>query len=284
MGVDMYTVLSNVFAPVIDYIFSIIRFIAFLFVVCIVIFLVFFCLRFRINPLKVTRRQLAVLKVRWFPYNILRWLWHDFILRKTLSQEFGEYGFSIFCGRQGAGKTISMVDYLNNIHEIYPRCKIVTNFKYIHADKRLESWRDLLEYRNGVDGVVFAIDEIHSEYSSESWKDFPENLLSEISQQRKQRVKIIASSQVFGRVVKQIREQTFSVMICKTYFRRITHVKEYDAAEYSTSDTPYQVKKKIKPISSRWFVQSNYLRACYDTYEKIERMQKIEFIPRNERH
>ena len=50
---------------------------------------------------------------------------------------------------------------------------------------------------NGNKGVMFAIDKIHSEWPSASWKDFPEVLLSEITQQRKQLIKIVASSQVF---------------------------------------------------------------------------------------
>lgn len=147
----------------------------------------------------------------------------------------------------------------------------------------MKDWRDFMEIRNGEDGVIFAIDEIHSEYSAASWKDFPEALLSEISMQRKQRVKIVATSQVFCRVAKPIREQAFSVMVCRTYFGRLTFFKEYDAAEYSTSDTPYKVKKSVKPIWKSVFVQSNALRRSFDTYEKIERMKKLDFIPRGER-
>ncbi len=74
---------------------------------------------------------------------------------------------------------------------------------------QMTSWRDFMEIRNGTKGVLFLIDEIHSEYSSKSWKDFPEELLSEISQQRKQRIKIVATSQIYSRVVKQLREQAF---------------------------------------------------------------------------
>lgn len=284
MTTPITEIVEKLFSPITSYILGIFRVVTLSALAAVILFFVVFCVKYRCIPFRTTRRQLAILKVNWLPYDLLRWLWHDFIIRKQRSQEFREYGFSIYCGRQGAGKTISLVDYLNLMHERYPKCKIVTNFKYAHADKRMHDWHDMLEYRNGTDGVIFAIDEIHSEYSAESWKDFPENLLSEISQQRKQRIKIIASSQVFSRVVKQIREQTFSVLVCQTYFSRLTRIREYDAAEYSTSDTPYQVKKKVRPIYKRWFVQSNYTRGCYDTYEKIERMQKIEFLPRSERH
>lgn len=71
--------------------------------------------------------------------------------------------------------------------------------------------------------------------------------------------------------------------MCSTYFNRYTKIVEYDAAEYSTSDTPYMVKKKCKPIRKYSFVQSDDLRDCYDTDEKIERMKKVKFINRSER-
>lgn len=207
----------------------------------------------------------------------------DFLNRKSKLLEFKEFGFTIFVGRQGSGKTISMIEYLEYMKKKYPKVIIVTNFKYTGATHQFLDWRDLMEIRNGLDGVVFAIDEIHSEYSSASWKDFPESLLSEISMQRKQRIKIVATSQVFSRVAKPIREQCFSVVHCSTYFNRLTKNVEYDAAEYSTSDNPYILKKKVKSIAKKYFVQSNTLRLSYDTYEKIERMKKLDFIPRKER-
>jgi hypothetical protein len=281
---DTYVIIRNMFVPVLLFIrnfFFITVGAAFL---SLVLFILFFFVWYKINLFKVRPFYLALLKIRFKPYNLLRWLLWDFLTRKSRANQFRPYGFSIFVGPQGSGKTISMIEYLREQKEKYPNCKIVTNFYCSFADKRMTDWRDLLEYRNHTDGVIFAIDEIHSEYSSASWKDFPESILSEISQQRKQRIKIVATAQVFARVAKPIREQAFSVICCNTYLGRFTTNREYDAAEYGTSDTPYQVKKKCRPIWKSRFVQSNDLRRCYDTYEKIERMQKIEFIPRGERH
>lgn len=247
------------------------------------LFLLFFILRYRITP-KTTIQQLASMEIKFKPYSMLRWLMHDLKKARDGSPKvFEEYGFTLYCGRQGAGKTVSMIEYLERMRREYPNVKIVTNFSYAHAFKRMDDWRDLFDIRNGTDGVIFAIDEIHSEYSSAAWKDFPESILSEISQQRKQRIKIVATAQVFGRVAKPIREQTASVVMCSTYARRWTFCREYDAAEYSTSDTPYTVKQRIKPLRRYSFVQTNELRSCFDTYEKIERLKRTEFIPRNER-
>ncbi len=249
----------------------------------IALFIILFFVRYKLNPFWTTCFHLEKLNIRWKPYDLFRWLYWDFLTRRDRAHEFTPYGFTIFVGRQGSGKTISMIQYLNEMRKKYPNCLIITNFAYSYATKRMTDWRDLLEIRNGLDGVIFAIDEIHSEYNSSNWNDFPESLLSEISQQRKQRVKIVATAQVFSRVAKPIREQAFSVVCCRTYFGRLTRNVEYDAAEYVTVETPYQVKSKCKPLLKKTFVQSNKLRYCYDTYEKIERMKHIEFLPRASR-
>jgi len=169
------------------------------------------------------------------------------------------------------------------MHHRYPNALIVTNFDYIYADKRMESWNDFLTIRNGIEGVIFAIDEIHSEYSTASSKNFPESLLSEISQQRKQRIKIVATAQVFTRVAKPLREQCFTVKLCSTFLKRWTSSREYKAQAYELYCESISRDKKLKAIGKHSFVQSDFLRSCYDTYSKIERMQQVEFIPRNER-
>ena len=177
-----------------------------------------------------------------------------------------------------------MVRYLEVMKERYPDCLVVTNFDYYLADHIMTDWRDLLTIRNGTKGIIFAIDEIHSEYDSSKWADIPEDLLSEISQQRKQRIKIIASAQFFGRVAKPLREQAVTVVACKTIFGRLTLNREYDALEYaSIVDNPLVAARKIKPLRKSSFVQSDYLRSCYDTYAKVERMRKTKFIPRSGR-
>jgi len=147
----------------------------------------------------------------------------------------------------------------------------------------MKSWRDLLEIRNGTDGVIFALDEIHLEYNSNDWKDFPESLLSEISQQRKQRIKIVASSQVFSRVVKQLREQAFEVVETRSILGRLIFQRCFDVEDYvSLTDNPERNRKV--PRKYRYsFVVSDELRNLYDTYRKVEALRTKSFLPRKEK-
>lgn len=194
-------------------------------------------------------------------------------------KRFKEYGLKIYTGRQGSGKTVSMVNRLNELHEEYPDALICTNFTYRHGTDRLESLNDLITIRNGTDGVIFAIDEIQNEFSSNTSKDFPETLLSTITMQRKQSVVILATSQVFTRVSKPLREQCFEVIECSTFGGRWTRQRCYDADDYNymIDQTDPQKKYKVRRKSKSSFVQSDDLRRCYDTLEVIQRLSRQGF-------
>jgi hypothetical protein len=215
--------------------------------------------------------------------DFVRWKMVDLIRLFRYGIGFNEYGLTIFCGRQGAGKTMAMVEYLERARVKYPDAIIITNFGYKGQDRAMFSWRDLVEVRNGVNGVIFAIDEIQNEYDSTKWKDFPEQLLSQITMQRKQRIKIVATSQVFTRVVKQLREQCFEVVECGTLFGRWTFTKCFDAGEYNAVIDNPEKKSKLYRLWRYTFIQSDYLRDRYDSFAVIEKLKTIEMIPRSER-
>lgn len=198
---------------------------------------------------------------------------------KSNMKQFNQYGLRMFCGRQGSGKTIGMVYLLEMWRKRYPKLQIYTNIDYSNQTGKLTGWEDLLSKRNGTDGIVFAIDEIQNEFSSSSWKDFPDSILSEITQQRKQRICILATSQVFTRVAKQLREQCYEVIECKTFFGRWTRLKSYDAEDYNSIIDSNDPSKKFK-LPKVWtdnFIQTDYIRGIYDTFAKVESMLKLGF-------
>lgn len=284
MGIDMFSAVGGILSPVASFFGFLIRLVLTVALLGVAGFVVSFFALNRLNPFHLTVEALKKPFIRWKWHDLFRWIIVDFLQRNEHIGEFDQFGFTFYVGRQGAGKTISMVRYLERMRAKFPRCLIVTNFSYYQADYIMHDWQDILNVRNGTDGVIFAIDEIHSEYSSAAWKDVPESLLSEISQQRKQRVKIVATAQFFARVAKPLREQANTVVSCSTYFKRLTKNREYDALDYATVvENPNVVNRKVRPISKSSFVQSDALRGCYDTYEKIERMKKIKFIPRSQR-
>lgn len=192
---------------------------------------------------------------------------------------FKPFGMRVYSGRQGSGKTMGLVEALARARDQYPKAIIVTNFDCKYAHKRLNSLKDLLKLRNGEDGIIFAIDEMQNEFSSKASKDFPENLLETITQQRKQRIAIWCTSQVFSRLAKPLREQSYEVCMCRTWLGRLTRIRCYDAMDYmeymeSTNDDK---RRRAPKKRTHWFVQTDALRESYDTYTVIERLSRKGF-------
>lgn len=239
----------------------------------------------KIERINIPRIEIPILRFFVMLLDLIRWLIYDLLWTIINGKVFKPYGLTCFVGRQGGGKTISMVEYLDKMTELYPDAIVVTNFNYIKQDMPFTSWRQFTEVRNGLNGVIFAIDELQNEYNSNNWKDFPEDLLSVVTMQRKQRIKIIATSQVFTRVVKQLREQCYEVVECKTLFGRWTRQKCYDADDYNyivdnpTPERRFRTRKKWKYS----FVQNNFIRNLFDSYAVVESIKQKEFINRNER-
>lgn len=196
---------------------------------------------------------------------------------------FNEWGITFFCGEQGSGKTMAMTEYLERMRKKYPNCLIVTNYGYKHQTHEFTDWNDFFNIRNGEHGVIFAIDEIQNEFNNQKWKNFPEELLSEITQQRKQKVKIVCTSQVYEDVVIQLRRQAFFIVECMTFANRLTVTKCYKRRDYERALKSVDGTKKVRKVYTRWFVQNEYLRSLYDTERKIERLARTAFLDRDKR-
>lgn len=240
----------------------------------------------------------------------------DFITMNK--KEFRGYGFHIYCGLGGSGKTISIVNYLLCMRKKYPKLKIYTNFFFPAGDGLIKTWSDLIELTNyetveitekeykklklmkpekeGKDkeyyseiktdeetgeileekyyriinhGVLFGFDEIHMTLSSDNWKDRPNDLLYYISQQRKMHKQIVASSQVFTRIDKTLREQTNFVIECSSFLLgRLVVNKYYHTEEYIANDEKKDKGSRKRKIAKyNIFIAKDTIRNSYDTEE-----------------
>lgn len=185
---------------------------------------------------------------------------------------FDQFGIHIIVGHQGAGKTITSVYLMEHWRSKYPNLKIYTNFEYSMQTGPIDSWRDLIRRNNGIYGVVNCLDEIKTFWSNKDSKDVPPDMLAEICQQRKQKKAIIGTVQVFSELAKPFRSQTTYVYIPKTYFNSLTIVKKSKPEWYDPEKDRFK-----KYCGCFFYIQSNELRALYDTYKKIEKYQEQEF-------
>lgn len=186
--------------------------------------------------------------------------------------EFKEYGLHLFCGEQGSGKTTAVVELVQRWKQRYPAMKVITNMDLKGEDKSLVHWRDILDYNNDIYGTAVVIDEIQAWFSSNESKNFPPEMITEISQQRKQRKAIIGTAQVFSRVAKPIREQTAYIYLPMTLFGCLTIVRKTKKEFWDDE------KQRFKRYCGTYFfVHTEEIRNSFDTYRKIERYSKSGF-------
>lgn len=194
------------------------------------------------------------------------------------------YGIKLYVGLYGQGKTISMVDYLQRMRKKYGnKIMIATNFYYNDEDFRIENWRDLLpEYDCP---VIFAYDEIQNDFNSRDYKNFPIELLTLLTQNRKGNGKqIIATAQRFNRVDKVFRELTSEVIECNCLLGRLVTNKSYDWFDYEQFINAIGVDKKlkVKKKSVYRFIQYNIHRDAYDSYKALESVKNKDYMDRSE--
>lgn len=187
---------------------------------------------------------------------------------------FSHQGCIIFTGRQGRGKTIAMVEQALMWQKEYPKSKCITNLAYTMQDDELDHWNKLINYKNGIQGVICLIDEMQNWFSSNQSKNFPPEMLQVVTQNRKNRRVIMGTSQCFTRLAKPLREQATEVRKCFTVFGCVTFVHRVEPELDSSGEVV-----KWRHLGFYYFVHSDEIRQSYDTYKVIESLGKSGFQP-----
>lgn len=195
--------------------------------------------------------------------------------RRQHPEYFDPEGLLIFCGPQGSGKTLSLVQYVRKVCREYPDCIVCSNIGF--ADGFLPATTTVVPYNgissltdlsNGYAGVLYALDEMHLEFNSLESAGIPMEVFTEISQQRKQRKHICGTSQVFMRLAKPFREQVRRVVLCRNFAGLMQYNVEIDGTTADEVDG-----KLVADVIGRYiWVHMPDLYGGYDTYQKIERM------------
>lgn len=202
-------------------------------------------------------------------YSVPRRFVTDLYNRET--DYFYPRGIHMFCGEQGAGKTIACVEMILRLQKIYPKSKCTTNFAYVHEDTELNDWHMLLDYTNGHKGVIVGIDEIQNWFMSGVNK-LPEEMLEVATQNRKNNRILCCTAQVFTRVNKGLREQVSLVYNPHTFLGCFTVVVKRKP-EFDDEGNV----KKMKYKGMYCFTHSDELRSAYDTYKVIHTLSKEGF-------
>lgn len=207
------------------------------------------------------------------PKNIIKTIKHNILFARNNPDYFYPSGIWVFCGPQGSGKTLSAVQCLQKMCKEYPKAKVCTNLDIKGIDNEIivfEDYEQLRTLDNGIEGIIFFLDELHILWNSLESKDIPVSEMACFCQMRKNRRVIIGTSQVYSRIAKPIREQLQYAVDCKNYFGIVQCNTVLDPSESIEKNGNIEAKKVGTKI---WFHRPE-LYSSYDTLFKIEKAKR----------
>ncbi|GFP78555.1 hypothetical protein [Clostridium fungisolvens] len=218
--------------------------------------------------------------------DLLKWVLIDIRRAIKFPRPPHYFGIHLVVGLYGQGKTMALTEYLDRLrkkhgHDIY----IATNYYYHDEDFHITHWKDLVKTYDKT--IIFGYDEIQNDFNSRDYQNFPTELLTLLTQNRKGNGKqVVGTAQRYGRVDKVFRELSQYVWSCHTVFGRLTSVKQYDAEDYEMLLSTPDVKKRmrIRPVKKWKFVQDDEIRNHYNSYQMLESATSKEYITQTERY
>ena len=205
-------------------------------------------------------------------------------IKDNKEQKLRLYGIYGYFGLPGKGKTMAMCEELRRLRKAYGNdIYIMTNFCYNDEDFQFTSWKDLLKPYDKP--LVCAWDEVQNEFNSREFKTFPISLLTLLTQVRKKNgIQILYTAQRWHFVDKNFRSLSFGCYECNTILGCFTITRMYDPVDYDNlcSNSDYEKRRKIKPIKTESFIQSESLRNSYDSFKMLETAKSKEYMDREE--
>lgn len=201
---------------------------------------------------------------------------YDIQFAEKYPKFFHPDGFICFTGAQGQGKTLSAVQYIHKLVQRYPDVILVTNCYLSFPDWqgqqiRYTGFEQMKSIDNGYEGIILFLDEIQSEFNSLESRKIDPSWFQVICQQRKRRLHVVGTAQLFSRVAKPWREQFTACIRCRGWFDLIQYNQVISLDDVEEDENGNIVKEKAK-FGKFWF-RDPQLYEMYDTWERVERRE-----------
>lgn len=202
-----------------------------------------------------------------FYNNKIKIKWRTFT-KKGIKVKKGNFGVYCFCGKQGRGKTYSIVEFLKN--EVPKGTKIYSNIESIKGIDYtyFSGFEELLKLRYEED-VVIVYDEIFTALTKGS--KMTTDVLAFLSQMRKQHIVFLTSAQEWLEINITLRRYCRYQIECNiiTLGNCSFLIKRFYDAEQMKWDN--LENEYVAPIISTTISKMNKSTAkSYDTYEVIK--------------
>lgn len=190
--------------------------------------------------------------------------WKTF-LKKGFAPTRGKFGVYCYCGKQGSGKTYSVVEFLNNNNNlpIYSNVHLYgINYYYFNG------FDELLKLRDKHDCII-VFDEIFTALTKSSKVN--QDVLDFLSQMRKRRIIFLTTAQEWLEINMTLRRYCRYQIECKMINFLglgvlIKHCYNAEQMKWSNEDNEY-----IAPLEETTISKCNLsIAKKYDTFEQIK--------------
>lgn len=215
-----------------------------MYLILIIVFIVFLIIRFRHTKIKFKT-----------------------FFKRGFAPKRGRFGVYCYCGKQGSGKTYSVVEFLKNQDKdvkIYSNISSLQGINYTYFN----GFDNLLKLRNEHDCII-VYDEIFTALTKSS--KLSNEVLDFLSQMRKRRIVFLTTAQEWLEINITLRRYCRYQIECKMYNilgLGILIKSMYDAEQlkWSNDDNEY-----IAPLIETTISKCNLSVAkAYDTFEQIK--------------
>lgn len=174
--------------------------------------------------------------------------------------DFDLFGIYVFTGKQGSGKTLSLVKMAYDINKNYNNVLMRSNFGLPFC-QHISSFEEIFPLKR----ACVCIDELGIVANSKHSKDLNTDILKVTAQNRKNRRIILTTCQQYYQIAKDIRANATKIIEVNNIFKRLFINRYYDPVV----DQDGNIKKGL-PVKIDWFIASDELYRIYDTYEVID--------------
>lgn len=205
---------------------------------------------------------LIVLVVR---FRHTRIKWRTF-LKKGFAPKRGKFGVYCYCGKQGCGKTYSVVEFLSQNKDIpiYANISTLKNIDYTYFN----GFDELLKLRDKSDCII-VYDEIFTALTKSS--RINQDVLDFLSQMRKRRIVFLTTAQEWLEINITLRRYCRYQIDCKMLNLfglgiLLKHCYDAEQMKWSQEDNEY-----VAPLEETTISKCNLSVAKkYDTFEQIK--------------
>lgn len=197
----------------------------------------------------------------------MRLYWRTFFLKHTKDKDNFPFGITFYDAPQGGGKTLSMVFDALELRKTFPDLVLISNVQingwqkahYFNTPQELVT---LLNSNEALHTLVI-IDEALTYFAENGGID--PALMSEITQNRKQRRLMFIATQKFKRTNNRLRDFSLKTVKCNHLFNfQINTVRDDQTTHWDKEQMDFVGKKLFTYI----FKRNNKLYSMYDTYAK----------------